>query len=85
MAKQIKSLGVRSLTTASVKKQQRKALIEKLADKIATGRRKFVTVDRELLAEVGKAFTKKYKGTFTWFGLGSALCIRKSTKPLELK
>lgn len=62
-----------------------KIAAEKLADKIATGRRKFVTVDRELLLDVGKIFKKKYEGEFSWFGLGNAICIRTSKGALKLR
>lgn len=67
------------------KKKTKKIIAEKLADKIATGKRKFVTIDRELLHDVGTIFEKKYDGEFTWFGLGKAICIRTSKKPLKLK
>ena len=66
-------------------KQSKKQRAEKLADRIATGKRKFVTVDRELLFDVGTIFEKKYHGEFTWFGLGNAICMRTTSKPLTKK
>lgn len=68
-----------------LKTQTKKMIAERLADRIATGKRKFVTVDRELLYDVGTIFEKKYEGEFTWFGLGNAICIRTNKKPLKLR
>jgi len=68
-----------------MKKIDIKQKAEKLADKIATGKRQFVTVDRDMLLKVGKIFEKKYNGEFAWFGLGNAICIRKSKAPFTLK
>lgn len=62
----------------------KEALIaEKFADRIATGKRRLISVPRYLLDEVGEVFVKKYDGSFTWFGLGKAICQRDQSAPLK--
>lgn len=58
---------------------------EKLADKIAIGKRKIIYVQKDEIEEVGKIFEKKYKGTFTYLCFEKVSCIRDKSEPLELR
>lgn len=60
---------------------------EKLAIKIATGKRRTgVCVPREILHEVGTFIEKNYIGTVTWFAFGStAHVLRDKKKPMPLR
>lgn len=60
--------------------------IDKIIEKIATGKRKRVTAHRDLLPQIIEKMEEKYHGTCTWFGFGQTVHImRDKVKPMELK
>jgi hypothetical protein len=60
--------------------------IEKTIEAIATGKRKRVTANRDLLPEIIEKMEVKYNGTCTWFGFGQTVHITRDKKePMELK
>lgn len=60
--------------------------IDKIIEKIATGKRKRVTAHRSLLPEIIEKMEAKYHGTCTWFGFGQTVHITRDKKePMKLK
>lgn len=63
-----------------------KMTIEKIIEKIATGKRKRVTAKKDLLPDIIKIMEEKYEGACSWFSFGQTVHIMRDDKePLKLK
>ena len=59
---------------------------EKLAIKIATSKKRGISVPKEILHEIGTFIEKNYIGTVTWFAFGSTAHVYRDKKqPMPLR